>query len=224
MDNAQVYAHPSYGMISFNRYCGGDTEFFGSSIKHDGGIELTVSIAEQERYLSKDWYFPKKAVLRLRMTETQFAQAITHMNTSGTPCTLEYFNGEYIEQPNGIINKRLEFQDEFNKEMKRIGSELVKFQKSADELLTSKKNMTKTDKEELAKLLEHIVNQVSSNLPFIAESFNETMESIVTEAKDEVEQFVERKVRATGIDTLKANLIAEQGGSHCGKCCEDSRQ
>ena len=202
MEKEQIITHPSYGSVSIHRYSGGEREFFGSAIEHEGGVEIVINTAEQHRTLHKDWCIDKKALIKVRMTETQFAQAITHLNTSGTPCTLEYFNGEYIEAPKNIMNKRLEFQNEFKDSLNEIKEYLDETNKAIEEIL-NKKNISKADRSEMRTLVNRIQTKVVSDLPFVEKCFNETMENIVMEAKDEVEHFVEQKIKNVGLEQIK---------------------
>lgn len=201
MEKEQIITHPSYASISIHRYSGGENEFFGSAISHDGGVEIVIHTAEQHRTLHKDWTMDKKSLIKVRMTETQFAQAITHLNSSGTPCTLEYFNGEYIEKPKTIMNKRLEFQNEFKESLKEIKEYLDETNKNIGDIL-NKKNISKADRNEMLSMIDRIQTKVVSDLPFVEKCFNEVMEGIVTEAKNEYEHFVEQKIKSVGLEQI----------------------
>ena len=45
------YEHPSYGMMSITRYCGGNGNFFGNDLPMEGsgGIEIELKEATLER-------------------------------------------------------------------------------------------------------------------------------------------------------------------------------
>lgn len=85
-------AHPSYGMISFNREsCSPATSLFGSSIKHGNAIRMILFHAEIERGLNKDWFYAKGRIVEIEMSQSQFADAITSLNIGeGVPCTIRF--------------------------------------------------------------------------------------------------------------------------------------
>ena len=45
---------PAYGMLSFHRVTGGDPNLFGSSVKHNQKIMLTLKEGNVSRDLSQD--------------------------------------------------------------------------------------------------------------------------------------------------------------------------
>jgi len=74
-------SHPSYGMVSFNRQQQTPpANLFGSSIKHQTLISLTIRRGTKERDLSRDWYFGGEELIEVLLSPNQFAEAITHMN------------------------------------------------------------------------------------------------------------------------------------------------
>ena len=55
------------------------------------------------------------------------------------------------------------------------------------------------------RYLNPIDNEISSNLPFVNQQFNESMEKTVGEAKASIEQYFNSKIQQLGIDAVKAN-------------------
>ena len=111
MRGEETKKHPSYGLIRFSRIQG-HQHFFGSDSRPDSYIELTVSECEHNQDLVQSWYFPRKELVSLRLTNNQFAELITSLNMgSGVPCTLEFIKGEgKIEQ-----EKEKEYKVDFHK-------------------------------------------------------------------------------------------------------------
>jgi hypothetical protein len=54
----------------------------------------------------------------------------------------------------------------------------------------------------LIKELEFLKQQFKGNIPFIAESFSEQLTKTVTEAKGEVDAFVDAKLKHAGLEKL----------------------
>ena len=48
--------HPAYGMLAFHRVSSGDPNLFGSSVRHNHKIQLTLKEGYIVRELNNDWY------------------------------------------------------------------------------------------------------------------------------------------------------------------------
>ena len=193
----------SYAMMGFSRYSGGDDTFFGSSIKQNGGIEMFVKEGDVTRGLNHDWYHGDKVLIRVRMTNSQFAEMITSMNIGeGVPVTLEEFNGKRFKSPS-FENKRTVFEEDFKKEMAELTAKLRTFTEETKELLSAKKPPTKADKEKILNEISLFEQEISLNIPFIQKSFNEQMDKTVTEAKGEFDGFITSAVNKLGIQKLQ---------------------
>ena len=106
----ETHEHPSYGVISFSRTYGGEKNLFGSSIKHQNTIRMKVSHAKLERRLNEDHVYEKDKIIEVEMSEAQFAQAITSLNSAaGVPVTLLYTQKEGKIPPCNFSNKRETF-------------------------------------------------------------------------------------------------------------------
>ena len=84
-----ITTHESYGTIQFFKGQCSTRTLFGSSIKHNDIILCRISNAELQRYLNKDWIHPISTVLEFEMSQTQFAEMLTNMNSSGAPITFK---------------------------------------------------------------------------------------------------------------------------------------
>lgn len=63
-------------------------------------------------------------------------------------------------------------------------------------MFSSKKTLTKADKENILKKLNMLNYDIGSNIGFIADQFNEQMDKTVMEAKGEIESFCQNKINA----------------------------
>lgn len=208
MEDKRTDKHESYAMLGISRTtCSGGLNLFGSSIKHYNTIRLRIKPAEVDRHLNRDWYHGAMIpYIEVEMSYSQFAEAITSLNQGdGIPVTLRYLNGKQIEEC-PFTNKRQEFEDEFEKKMKDISNKLKVLTETTEELLNSKKPLTKTEKDEVLSSIKSIRQEVGMNIPFIQQSFNEQMDKTVLEAKGEVEGFVLNKIISTGIEGLKTDM------------------
>ncbi|MCR8641467.1 hypothetical protein NV379_02245 [Paenibacillus sp. N1-5-1-14] len=204
--------HESFGMLGFSRTSGGYSNLFGSSIKHQHTITMRLRHAIKERDLNKDWYYGKSEIVEVEMSQNQFAELITSMNMGdGVPVTIRRLNGKRMDNcPEE--NKREIFEKEFEERMVNLSERLEKITEDAERILEDKTAPKKSDKELILKQLSQLRQEVSSNIPFVAASFNEQMDKTVTEAKGEVEAFVMNKVHSLGIEGLKAEFLSLSEG------------
>lgn len=200
-----VYSHPSYGMLGFSHVCGSQMELFGSSIKHDNVIALELKHADCIRELHENRHHGNKTIARVEMSYSQFAELISSFDIGdGIPVTIRYTEKDGIAENPSFIGEREKFQEEFSDLLTEINKEIHDSINSATEIL-SKKSINKSDREELMNKLKKIEMQMSSNAKFIYKQFNRQMEKTVTEAKGEVEAFVQNKMHSLALEAISKN-------------------
>jgi hypothetical protein len=213
MPQGDKQTHESYGMAGFFRTTGGNTNLFGSSIKHNHTIRFRIKTASKERGLNMDWYYGDKELIEIEMSQNQFAELITSMNMGdGVPVTIRRLNGKGVEDcPEE--NKRQLFEKEFDQKMRGLKNRLSKLTTDAKQILNEKKSLTKADRETILNQIAMLEQEIGSNTPFVLSMFNEQMDKTVTEAKGEVEAFVQNKITSLGIEGLKAETLMLQDGN-----------
>ena len=196
------HTHESFGQISFTRTVGGNTNFYGSELPQDHYISLEIHHSEIERELTQDRYYNKGQILRLRMSSGQFSELITSLNSgTGIPCTIERLQGKKIESI-PVLESRKDFvHRKFEDRMKEFAVKLKTKQDRVKEL-SNKKTLSKEDQKELNWTVEWITQEVTSNIPFFAKCFQETMDDVVFEAKLEVENAIQHKISVLGLNAL----------------------
>lgn len=200
----KVYTHPSYAIITSSRISSSNTTpLFGSSLKTNHPIRIQIQPAELHRDLNHDWFHSKRIpYIEVELSEGQWAQFVSSMNVGdGTPCTIKFLNGKTIDDP-PFLNKVIEFQIEFKEKMENIAKEMTKMVKDTVELLETKKNLNKTDRDIMLRQLEGLVMNIKNNMPFIAESFGDQMEKTVEEAKNQINTHYQNIIVKTGMDKI----------------------
>lgn len=136
MEDEKCTTHPSFGLVGFSRasVCGMRSHrMFGSAIgKHFNIVHLEIRRAEQHHHLSRDRFHGREELIRVELSEAQFASLLTNMNSgSGVPCTILYVRGEgNIEPPpdepveaervrKGFTEQFQKFRDEFAEKAER---------------------------------------------------------------------------------------------------------
>jgi len=207
MTEAIRFDHPSYGLVGFSRITTTPSiQLFQSSIPHQHYVRMEVHGAQLLRQHNRDVVFEKGLIVSVNMSSTQFAQAITSMNTKGSPCTIAVANGEKIDSTTHV-NKRMQFDDEFAEYIANVASDNNRYIEDIKEIL-AKKHIGKKDRVEIEKHMNGIQMQLVSNLPFIKKQFSVQMDRTVLEAKNEIQGFVEDMVRNYGLEGLEKELLA----------------
>lgn len=169
-------------------------------------MRLTLSLAELHRHLNYDSYMPKDRLVEIEMSPTQFADLITSANVGvGVPVTIRWVKdgGRVPDCP--AETKRQQFEQEFDRSVKKVMSNVSKLSERAKELL-AKSSLLKAEREELRGLIYSIEQDCRANLPFVQSMFNEQMDRTVSEAKGETEAFVENMIHSIGVEGLEARL------------------
>jgi len=204
--------HPSFANLYIGRsQCSGQKALFGSSIKHHDTISLRISPAYIDRDLNMDRYFHEtKPYIEIEMSQSQFAQAITSLNMgAGVPVTLRRLNDQYIE-PCPFVDKREQFNNEFRNDMNELSKKLTKATEQVEKMIEEKKTFTKADKEMILSALKSVSHQVASNYPYMYSMFNEQMDKTVTEAKSEIECYIQGRIEDMALKSIgKENDIPE---------------
>jgi hypothetical protein len=197
-------SHESYAVAELSRISSNKGKtLFGSSIAHSNTIELRIYEAEHIRSeFSSDRYYAKKNLITVEMSNTQFAELITSFNYgSGVPVTLRQFDG--IRKANPIsFDKRKQHIDEFKLKMNKFSENLERDENRLIELL-KKPKLSKADKHEMTLLFTYARRNINQNIPFFESMFEEQIDKTITEAKGEIDSFINNAVTRTGIETLQ---------------------
>jgi hypothetical protein len=198
--------HPAFGLVRFSRIQGGCPVFYGSELEQNHYIQMEVSESYVRRELTRDWYSDGPIVVRLRMTSGQFSELITTLNYGvGVPCTLEFRDGKKVESLVNQDSRKDVVHKEFKNRMKMF-ADTIREKKDSAKTIVKKKILSKADIHDLSHLLDWLITEVESNIPFFAECFQETMDTVVNEAKMEVENAIQHKLTTLGLDSLKMEL------------------
>lgn len=190
-------SHPSYGTLAFRRQTGGATPLFGSSIEHRDTISMTLYHADITRGLHNDSIYGKNPIAKVEMSYSQFAEAITSMNMgSGVPVTIRWTEKDGRIPPCDFISKREQFIDEFKEKRKEATKESQQLIQDITDLFNSKKTLTKADRVAILRKLSSLNMDISRNMDFIADQFNEQVDKTIMEAKGEIEAFCQNKINS----------------------------
>lgn len=192
--------HPSFGMVSISRVSG-HKRLFESPFEHHHFITLSISHADRTRTdLHDNQIFPTKEIVEVAMSEVQFANMIASLNMgTGTPCTIHHLEGEMIEEPNPDQTKKT-----FAHEAKEHFTHLAAMAEELENLTNMKPADVKKEQRERMRFLALKMHQeVTSNMDFFHQRFQETMDKVVNVAKSEIDAHVLNVVQKTGLEAIK---------------------
>lgn len=204
----KVEAHPGYGTITITRsQVNPPISLFGSSIKHGNLININISHAELKRGINHDWYHSNGRICEIELSLSQFADMITSIgNGDGVPCTIHFTESEgnipRIDYKSKIEQHRAEFEDQLSdvKDLMQNTYNTVK------ELFETKKSLNKTDKEIILSALAKANRELGCNASYALDCFNEQMDKSITEARGEIEAFMQNQLHNVAMKAIATNI------------------
>lgn len=201
-------SHPAYGMVQITHPSGGGIKMFGSDLLHNERVCLEFHLAEEERHLSSSWIHDRGRVLEVELTHAQWAAMVSSSMGSPTPVTFRYYrDGNLKRLP--MIGKQDTAKDKAAREYERkIAQTVERGEKLLDKLdeLYVKGKAGKKDIDELRSLVQHSLGRFKSDTTFAVNCFEESMETLVTEAKIEVESTLSAMAKRIGAEHLGLSL------------------
>ena len=196
--------HETYGMLLVHRMeSPGEAPLFGSSIPCKTQIALTLRRGVEERHLNHNWFLGQEELFEIRMSPAQFAEAITNMNVgSGVPCTIRYIKGQGDLGPCPYRPKFDEYGHEFSGKIANIDSNIVKALDDISAALDAK-TIKKSDLREVQTLLKRVRQDLTSNLSFVQKSFDEYVAETTSDAKQEIEAFMQHRLTELGLESAR---------------------
>jgi hypothetical protein len=203
-----VEKHPSFGVIHAARQSNSHPKaLFGSAVKGGNTIAITISTAVHDRHLHNDYIHEDERIIEIEMSQTQFAEMMTSLNYGGgTPCTIKWYDGDRVQEP-PYMSKTEQFQEEFRNRLHNIGVDMKKMVMESVQMLKNKDYLNKGDRQFVISQIEMLVQDIQKNVPFVNDQFMEQMDKTVTEAKGEIEAYVNHVVQKTGVEALRSGLV-----------------
>lgn len=198
--------HPAYATIGVSRVSGNAT-LFGSDFQHQHYMTIRIYEADLRRSLSGDHTFGNREYIEVALSESQWATFVSTPNVgNGVPCTLAYRASGGDGHVPGIIPAATGRRDQFRGEVEdHIADAIASLREIAETAPTKK----------LRDKAEHAIRQLSGNLNFVVERFDEHAEETVEKAKTEVVAYIDSAIARAGLQALQggAPLLTLNDGS-----------
>ena len=214
-DDRKTFKHPSYGMIKLSRVSSNPgIHLYDSPVKHQGYLELSICEGHFDWDLSQKWMHDGPELIRVALSEAQFAAFITRPNLgSGVPCTLTRVKGDdgkyaLVERPPSEEAPRQAYTDEVRDKLGKLRNAVHTFTKAVGEVTSKRGTLSAKDRKVLqgqARKIQYVLD----NLPFIQTQFAEAMEKVESDVKVEIEASMNQVVRQAGLEALTAKGLLE---------------
>lgn len=199
-NNRTRITHPAFGQISASRVSG-NTNLYGSDFNHHNYITITLSRSEVDRHLSNDWHYAKNEMFEVALSEAQWATFVSSLNIGGgVPCTIQHTlaaSPGYTPALPNAPDRREQFAGE-------IAENMVEAQKALEELeiLIMDSKLSGAAQKAMRDKLRMASREIGSSTKFVADQFDQHMETSVEKAKIEVNAYATRAIMAAGLDRL----------------------
>ena len=205
-DSDRVETHPAYAVIAIHRVTGGNKRLFGSALpSHNHTIWIRIARASVRHHLSTDWFHDEEGLIEVEMSQAQFAELITTPNAGvGTPCTIRSIGKTNVPSiPDAVKIESEKVREGFVKKIRVFQRSIEEKSQKVRDLVGASK-LTKTEKAAVVEVLDAAVREISSNMPFVLDMFQEAATRVVSSAKAEIDAFTTSHVMNLGIKALKA--------------------
>jgi hypothetical protein len=205
--------HPSFGTVRWSRVTGTVDNLFMSSLKHGHFIELEITNATQTRrdYHQTTYHSSgNRPIIRVRMSEAQFAQFITTPNDgSGVPCTITRMDNQAVPQcpPD---EQMVQFRTELHEDAKQV-THGARETLSRVRAMLKGKTVRKGDLREIESQLEGLLRNVESNMPFLVKQFHEYMDGVFHDAVAQFEGHVTKRAIEAGHEAMVRDAMRGLG-------------
>lgn len=211
---SEIQEHPAFGTIVMTTPQGGKNTMFGSDVVHNGCVRIVIHEASLRRDLSHDWIHSQRQILELEMSHAQFARFITsNGNGGGTPVTLRWIR-DVGELP-GI--KKIESKyDTHRKEIVDAAHERLQHIQQAIESLgrAIDGSISKKELRIIHENLKRHAEQLPGSMNFVVESAERALEKATTDAKIEVESYIDATARKLGLKSIQELAQLEDKSDH----------
>ena len=137
------------------------------------------------------------------MSYTQFAELISAMNVGdGIPVTIRYTTQKGRIEGIQTVNRRTQFMNEFEEKNGQSAEDVQNIINKLKTIFAEKRPIRAKEREEILSTLRSLSMAVESHNSFMISQFDEAMEKICTEAKGEVEAFIQNKMHSLALAAL----------------------
>jgi hypothetical protein len=203
------HRHPAFGCITVHQWTGGGkgSRLFGSDLRHNAGITITLYEAENRRSLSRDWISQGKMVADFDISLAQWARLVSSIGDGGgVPVTLRHTREGALNEHPGIAQPVATKKEVHGEEMAKALQERLNAALASIEKLGSMIESGQTGKKALKEIhadLAREIGYIPGTTKFVYDQFAEATEKVAEDAKIEVEAHVAGMAMRLGMEHLR---------------------
>lgn len=202
--------HASFGMITVSRVSG-DCDLFMVDYPQGHAIALEINTARLLKRDAGDRVHENQAIIRIEMSEVQWARLMSSFNAGGVPCTLKRYRhpetGDYLTPRVPARHKHDDdsFRAAITKKATSAAEGLSQARQALQALLGGGA-LRKGDVNDVLDLLTKAEREFTANMPYVAEQAHEAITEMSENAKSEIDAHVDFALQRLGERALGARL------------------
>lgn len=190
--------HPAFGVAVVTRSSGTPRTLFQSDLQHNETIHLSIQRAERSRSLIRDWVFPRKTLVEVEMSLAQWGSLVSSIGIgSGVPVTIRSTESEYLVPGLPYEPRIAEAVAESKNVVHKLLDDVRKSYNALRRTFEEKQGI-KAQREAMNHLY-HSINNTDANAEFAIKQTTEAVESVVAQAKTDIEAHILAAAQATGL-------------------------
>jgi len=202
-DMVERQRHPAFAQIGVSRTSGGHTPLYGSDFNHNAYMVIRIAHSELQRGLSHDWPGERRTFVEVALSEAQWATFVSSPNMgNGVQCTLQSLQGEMMPGLPDPSSRAEQFAGEARDRLDRATQRMDEVLAQIDAL-----GLPKGKAETLKSEIRMARQDLASNLPFVAKSFEEHTERVTESAKAEIHGYMTGVMMRAGVSALSGTSV-----------------
>lgn len=211
--NEKTTEHPAFGVLTLNRVQSTPRMLFGSNVQHQNYIALRLYKARHilNQDLQTEMVMQDKMIADFSMSEVQLSQLLFGADRGGgVPVTLETVtDGKWVDTKAGtlpVTSTAADYTEELAKDLLKLKQGVKKVSEKLGAMERGGA-IKKSDLKDVISDFNKVDMEISSNMEFLFKQFEEKMESVVMQAKGEIEAHFKNRITALGLDAATKNPV-----------------
>lgn len=191
--------HPAFGTAVVSRRAGTPRALFQSDLLHSETVTLSIHRAIRGRGLHRDWVHPRRELIEIEMSLAQWGALVSSQGIgSGTPVTIRTTETDYSVAELPYQPRIATVVEESKKSVGKLLEHIKDKYSNLRSVIDNKGGVKAT--REAADSLRWAIENAEGNTAFTVKSVAEATESVVSQAKADIESQILDAARAVGID------------------------
>lgn len=149
------------------------------------------------------WFHSRDELIEVGLSEAQWATFVSSPNMGmGVPCTIDSINCKPMPGLPDPVDRSKQFAGELDKKLGGCLDEIKEVIATLDGM-----GLPKGKTAAIRDLMQSLLRELQSNMPFVAQSFGEHVEDTVEKAKQEIHGYMLGVVTRAGLSALQGQSL-----------------